>query len=155
MADHLQDQILASLKASIVAGEIVPPESVYLEGVDEIPADAAPAIKIDCGPEAVDVLTLKFPRTLKRTLDIVITAVVAQNGDYRVRAGGMLASLERALQGTQEARSAGGIAPEGLRLIATDPDRDGNAARVVYSIRSLWRIPYLAKEAAPDRPVAA
>src|SRR5689334_10084342 len=135
MAMHIQDQILGRLKEIIAAASIVEAGRVLLEGVDEIPAAAAPTIKIDCGPEAVETLTLAFPRTLRRTLDVYIFVVVAQNADFRLRAGDLLARLERALY-TPEGRALA----NDIRLIATDPDRDGNAAQVTYTIRTLWRL---------------
>lgn len=155
MANHLQDQILASIRATLIAADIVESGRVYLEGVDEIPAEATPAIKVDAGPETIANLTLRAPRTQKRTLDVFVTIVVAQNDDYRLQAGRLLARVEEAISATPETRSAGGISPDGLQLAATDPDRDGNAAKVVYSIRTLWRVTYLCKEGAPDRTRAA
>ena len=147
---HLQDQILNSLKATLIAARTTAASRVYLEGVDTIETDATPALQIDIGPETVDVISVSRPRTVRRTLDVFIRIVVAQNSAYRVAAGNLLAQVETALHATDVANSAGGIAPDGLTLIATDPDRDGNAATVTYAIRSLWRMRYLTKENAPS-----
>lgn len=154
MATHLQDRILASIKATLVAAAIVDSESVYLEGVDTIPAERTPALKIDAGSESVETLTLKAPRTQRRTFDIVVQIEVAQNDDYRVKAGGLLAQVERAMFQVPEAQF-GGLAPDGLRLVATAPDRDGNSSRITYSIRTLWRVTYVCKEGASDRTSVA
>ena len=154
MAMHLQDQVVASLQRTLIDAAIVEPGRVQVEGVDEMPAEAAPAIVIEIGPEQVDTMTLKTPRTLKRTLSIFIRIVVAQNSGYRQRAAELLAQIERAIHGSPQARSADGIAPDGLRLVGSEPDRDGNASRIVYSIRTLWRATYLCKEGAPDHSAA-
>ncbi|MDM0011985.1 hypothetical protein QTH87_05970 [Variovorax sp. J22P168] len=155
MALHLQDQIVASLQRTLVDAAIVAPGRVQVEGVDEIPADSAPAIAIEVGPEQVEALTIKAPRTLRRTLSLVIRIVVAQNSGYRERAAEILGQVERAIHGTPQARSADGIAPEGLQLLGSEPERDGGASRVVYGIRTHWRVTYLCKEGAPDHSLAA
>lgn len=148
---HLQDRITAHMQQRLEAAGIVKPGRVVREGVDQVPAESTPAIRIDIGPESVVNLTLKAPRTQKRTLDVFITVVVAQNDDFRRSAGSLLASVERVFATPAEPCEISGINTESLQLVATDPDRDGNAASVVYSIRSLWRITYLCKEGAPDQ----
>ena len=146
---HLQDQILNSLKATLIAAGTSAAGRVYLEGVDAIPEGSTPALQIDVGPETVEVKTVSRPRTLQRTLDVFIRIVVAQNVAYRVAAGSLLKEVETALHASVAANSADGIAPDGFTLVATDPDRDGNAALITYAIRSLWRVRYLCKENAP------
>jgi hypothetical protein len=149
--DHIQDQILQSVQATLLAAATSAGASVFLESVDDIPEASHPAIAIEAGPETVDGQGMSVRgRSTKRTFDFYMRLTVAQNAGYRQACGRLLKEVEQALQASDEAATAGGLVRGGIHLLATDPDRDGNAAKVVYTIRSLWRAPYVCKENAPD-----
>lgn len=147
---HMQDLILEHVKATAIAAATDAGGNVVIEGVDPVPANTAPALRISAGPETVEAKTLSYPRTQQRTFDVVVDLLVAHKDDYRARAGRLLAQLEQALCATPAANTVNGRCPSGLHLVANDPDRDGNAAQVFYTIRTLWRVVYVTKENAPQ-----
>ena len=149
---HLQDQILAALRITLASAATDAGANVRVEPVDEIPAANCPAIDIEAGNETVEYTDLRR-KTQRRDFDVEVRAIVASNTNYREAAGRLLAQIEAAL------RPAGGaptfldaLVPDGIRLLGSQPDRDGNAARVTYVLRTLWRCRYFTTEGAAQAP---
>lgn len=150
MADHQQDVILQALRAALLAANTAAGDRVRIEGVDPVPADSMPMIEIEAGQEAVRALTVSYPARQERDFDIEVRVLAAQNDDYRATAGRLLAQVEAALNPPGTGAGPVGVLPPGrLRLLGSTPDRDGNASRVVYTIRSLWRVKYFTTEGRP------
>ena len=150
MQHHLQDQILSALQQLWLDAATSAGQRVLLEDVDGVDDMGVPAIQIEAGPETVEAKSNSVTaRTQLRTFDIYARVVVAQNANYRQAAGQLLREIEQAVHASMATATLDGLVADGLHLVATDPDRDGNSAKVTYAIRTLWRARYLCKENAP------
>jgi len=153
MANHMQDQILDAIKATLIAAATSAGTSVRIEGVDELPAASCPAIEIEAGREDVELIGMGRRRSQRREFDVEVRAIVSQSSSYRSAAGNLLKQIEQALRPAAGATLVDVLVPDRIRLVASTPDRDGNAARVTYTIRTVWRAVYFTTEGAPDAPV--
>lgn len=154
MAAHMQDQILDAIKTVLIAANTAAGARVRVEGVDPVAADDCPAIDIEAAGETVESVGLSR-RTQRRDFDVEIRLSVTQKSDYRSKAGELLAQIESALRPASGAPTfVDVLVPDGIRMSASQPDRDGGGARPVYAIRTMWRCRYFVKEGAPFAPTS-
>lgn len=148
MADFVQDQILAAIKTVLVQAGTDAASRVRVEGVDSLGPQSLPAIEIEAGDEEVQpVSQSKAGRTLQREFRVELRAIVscAAGADYRSQCSHLHQQIERALH-SQTVHALDAVVPERLRLLGIRPGKDGDGARVVYAMRSMWLVRYLAKE---------
>lgn len=154
MFKHMQDQILEAIRGTLLHAGTLAGDQVRVEGVDLLPASTTSAIEIEAGEEAVELLGggRDGRRTQRRDFRVEVRCVVVSNGDYRGRAGELLAQVERALNGTTTTQ-VDVLVPERIRLLASRPESDSRGSQIVYQLRSVWLCRYLTTEGAPGASV--
>ena len=150
MAKHMQDQILEAVRCTLVQAATAAGDQVRIEGVDLLPYSKTPAIEIEAGEEAVELLGngRDGRRTQRRDYRVEVRCVVASNGDYRGQAAALLAQVEQALNGLAITQ-VDVLVPDRIRLLASRPETEGRGAQVVYQLRSIWLCRYVTTEGAP------
>lgn len=146
----MQDQILNAFKAALVAAATDAGNRVRIEGVDALSAQQVPAIEIEAGDEEVAVVSQsRAGRTLQRELRVEVRAIVATTAgaDYRAQCSRLHQQIEQALHSPQP-QALDAVVPERLRLLGIRSGKDGDGARVVYAMRSMWQVRYVVKEGA-------
>ena len=154
MAKHMQDQILGAVRSTLVQAATLAGDQVRIEGVDLLPGSRTPAIEIEAGEEAVELVGSGRDgrRTQRRDFRIEVRCVVASNGDYRGQAGELLAQVEQALNCAAPTQ-VDVLVPDRIRLLASRPEIDSRGTQVVYQLRSIWLCRYLTTEGAPRTSV--
>jgi len=154
MSKHMQDQILEALRSTLVQAATSAGDQVRIEGVDLLAAAKTPALEIEAGEEAVELVGSGRDgrRTQRRDYRVEVRCVVASNGDYRGQAAELLAQVEEALNGPALTQ-VDVLVPERIRLLASRPEIDGRGTQVVYQLRSIWLCRYLTTEGAPSASV--
>lgn len=154
MAEHMQDQILAAVRNTLIQANTLAGDRVRVEGVDLLSPDKAPALEIEAGEETVALIGngLAGRRTQQREFRIEVRGVVASNDDYRHQAGELLAQVEEALNGPATTQ-VDVLVPDRIRLLGSRPESDGRGAQIVYLMRSVWLCRYITTEGAPRAPV--
>lgn len=154
MSKHMQDQILDAIRNTLVQAGTLAGDQVRIEGVDLLPSSKMPALEIEAGEEAIELIGngRAGQRTQRRDFRIEVRCVVASNSDYRVLAGELLAQVERALHGPKVTQ-LDVLVPERIRLLASRPESDSRGTQIVYQLRSVWLCRYLTTEGAPSASV--
>lgn len=154
MPKHMQDQILEAVRSTLVQAATSAGDQVRIEGVDLLAGAKTPAIEIEAGEEAVELVGngRDGRRTQRRDYRVEVRCVVASNGDYRGQAAELLAQVEEALNGPALTQ-VDVLVPERIRLLASRPEIDGRGTQVVYQLRSIWLCRYLTTEGAPRASV--
>lgn len=149
MADHLQNQLLDFVKATLDSA--VTSATVYLDRVDELPLSVLPAILIEgMGDVRVEAVTFDFPAAQQRTYAFAITSVV-KHVDGAGRSARNLAGLvEAALLSTAAVASANGKASGPMRLQPGQEVRDGESEVSLYGVRQIWHVDYVTAAGIPD-----
>lgn len=151
MADHLQQQILEAYQTTLLAASTAAGTNVFLERADELPSANLPALLIEGGAESVTQLTVGFPSAQQRTLQFTVTVVVAQASAAAKAARNLAGQVETALLATVAAATASSKA-QSLRLVASEPDKDGSAATNMFRVRHEWEADYATQGGIPDTP---
>lgn len=146
----MQDRILGAFKSTLVAAATDAAGRVRVEGVDALGPQSVPAIEIEAGDEEVEVVSQsRSGRTLQRELRVEVRAIVAcaAGDDYRGQCSRLHQQIEHALHSPQP-QALDAVVPERVRLLGIRSGKDGDGARVVYLMRSMWLVRYIAKEGA-------
>ena len=155
MADHVQQQILDTVQAVLVAAATAAAKRVYLDRVDEIPEANLPAIDIlggdDGDEESIEYQTVHFPPLQARAFTFPITSIT--RGDDSARTA-------RNLAGEVEARllaSSGVITVGGRKvsmlLASSSSTKTGDANARMCAVRQSWQAQYQTTGGAPTVPV--
>lgn len=154
MADHLQDQLMAYLKATLVAAGTAAGSEVFIEGVDPQPSGKTDWYEIEAGPEDAQPHTTGFPPNKLRDFVLILRCCVTRkDGTYRVGAGTLLRQAEAAVAASVNTFRAGGLASRGIHFLGTDePEKDGASEKVTYCIPARFVARYSANANAPDTP---
>lgn len=154
MADHLQDQIMNSVKATLIAAATAAGMDVVIDGVDPIPVGKSDWISIEAGPEISEPQTIGFPPIRQREFSFTLVLVAVRKTDWRVAASTLLKQSEAALSASTATFSAGGKARGGIHYIGTEtPEKDGTGQDVVYRIPARFAARYSCAANTPDTPV--
>lgn len=148
MADHVQQQILVALKATLIAAATAAGGRVYVDHPDELVASMLPAIVITPGDEDIDNQALGLPYLQMRSLELEVIAVCTGSG-AAAAARDLGRAIEAALYATESAATVGGLARP-LELMRVAPRLNGQGADIVAEVRQAWRVMYATETGAPD-----
>lgn len=152
--NHLQLQILESLRSVLLAANTDAGTRVRVEGLNNVSASALPAIEIEVSDEETERRTMGSGgrATLQRDLIVEVGCLVKGGGDYLKRASDLMAQVEEALfpDGVNELDCLLDGRP---RLKGTRPQHDDRGAEPVYRIRTGWVFRYFTTEGRPRAQV--
>jgi hypothetical protein len=147
---HLQQQILDTVTAILVAASTDAGANVFLDHLDPLELNELPAILVEESPVGESVAAETVGGLLERRYAVRITGVVAHATQYGAKAREMGLQIEKALDaaGAQIfALAKGGYALESSRLLLSGESKDAKAAR-----EQNWHFTYYAFPGAPDQP---
>lgn len=151
MADHLQNQLLDFIAATIAAAGTDAGANVFLDRVDEIPTTRLPAVLIEgIGDIRVDAVTFDFPPAQERTYALAITSVVHHVSGAGRNARNLAGQVEAALLASSVVAGAGGLANGPMRLQPGQEIRDGAGDVNLYGVRQVWHAGYVTAAGRPD-----
>lgn len=148
--NHLQLQLLKAVQAVLLAANTDAGNRVRVEGLNNLPTSALPAIEIEVSDEEIDRRTFGSGgrATLQRDLIVEVGCLVKGAGDYLERASELLAQVEEALC-SEGINALDCLLDDRPRLRGTRPQHDDRGAEPIYRIRSGWVLRYFTAEGLP------
>ena len=151
MADHLQNQLLDFVLATITGAGTAAGSSVFLDRVDELPESSLPAVLIEgIGDVRVEAVGFDWPPTQQRTYAFAITCVVHHADGAGRDARNLAGQVEQALLASGVVASAGNLASGPMRLQPGQEIRDGASELHLYGVRQIWHVDYVTAAGIPD-----
>jgi hypothetical protein len=149
MADHLQQQILESVQATIATAATAAGSNVFLDRVDEVPQANLPAVHIEGGDEEALADSLGFPAVYNRTYSFSVACVCGQATGAAKAARNLAKQTEAAMLATVATFTAGGKA-QALVLTGSSETKDGSGAVSLFEVRQQWQARYITLGGTPD-----
>lgn len=146
MANHLRRQIREAV-GTAVTGLTTTGSRVFQSRVYPAQSSDLPCLLVASKSETVEVLSIHYPRSLQRTLQLEIIAVAKATADLDDTLDGICKEVEIAL-----ANPVSGLASlaRTITMVSTEMDYRGTAEKPVGSATMLYEVDYFAVENAPD-----
>lgn len=144
---HVQQQIIDAVQALLAGGGTAAGSNVYADRVSAIPEGLLPAITVEEAPrgESVDQATISGLQ--ERTYEVLVTCTVKAVEGYAAAARALGLEVEKLMAASPALRA---LAKGGVRIVASDLDRDGAGSRPMAARRQVWRFTYFVRSTAPD-----
>lgn len=156
MPDHAHQRILEAVQAALVAAATAAGSRVYLDRVDEIPADNLPAIDIlgadDTAEDTIEHLTIGFPPLQQHAYSFGIRAVCAQATGAAKAARNLAGQVEAVLLAASNTIAVG-AAPILVLLAGSSEVKDGEGAAQLFVVRQQWQAQYQTQGGTPGVPL--
>jgi hypothetical protein len=149
MADHLQQQILDYVQATLIAAATAAASHVFLDRVDELMQIDLPALDIEGGDEDINADSVGFPALLERQYTFSVACVVGQASGSAKAARNLGKQVESALLASTTTFTAGGKA-QALILTSSAESKDGNGSTSLFEVRQTWQARYMTLGGSPD-----
>jgi hypothetical protein len=149
MADHLRDQILASLKTAIT-GLTTTGANVFADRTDELQANEVPGLTLNQGgAETPEYKSTGYPRTIIATFDVEISAYdqrTRAQADARQRCN----TIDKEVQAAVAAWAHTSTLITDMQRGQTDFDLSTESDKTAAMVRMRYFLQYVYKENAPD-----
>jgi hypothetical protein len=152
MADHLQQQILESVQATLVAAGTDAGSRVQLDRFDETPEARLPIIHIDGGDEDVQTDSVGFPPIYARLYGFTVECITGQASGAPKAARNLAKQVEAALLANTTAFTCGGKC-ESLTLTGSTESKDAAASVPLFEVKQTWVARYMTLAGTPDVPI--
>ena len=146
MADHINQQVLDAIKATLVAAGTDAGAHVFLDRLDPVPESELPAILIEGIGEVVDTQSVGFPPIYSRQYSLTIACLASGSAAAARNLG---KQVEAALCASLTAFTAGGLA-KGLLLGGANEGKDGAGSTALFDVRQSWTAQIMTVGNAPD-----
>ena len=152
MADHLQQQILEYVQATLASAATAAGSNVFLDRVDELLQANLPAIHIEGGDEDAQADSISFPTIYTRLYSFSVACVCGQSTGAAKAARNLAKQAEAALLASLTTFTAAGKA-QALVLTGSTESKDGSGAVSLFEVRQTWTARYMTLGGTPDTPI--
>ena len=152
MADHLQQQILESVQATLLVAGTAAGTRVQLDRFDELPDHRLPTLHIDGGDEDVETDSVGFPPICARLYTFTVECVIGQATGSAKAARNLAKEVEQALLASTAAFTCSGKC-ESLTLTGSTEAKDANASVQLFEVKQTWVARYMTTAGTPDVPI--
>lgn len=149
MADHITQQVLDAVQATLVAAGTAAVDNVFLDRVDAVPEAQIPAIHIEGSGEVVEAQTVGFPPIYARQYSFTVACLASGSAKAARNLGGQ---VEAALCASVVAFTAGGLA-KALLLTGSNEGKDGSGNSALFEVRQSWTAQLMTVGNVPDASV--
>jgi len=150
MAFHIRRQVREAVAARLT-GLTTTGSRVYVNNVDPLAIGELPALMIRNGPEQIERMSLGQPNVyIRRAQMVLVTAVARATAAPANTIDQIVAEVEVAMLGTQDALLLGGLAVDVMLVALDEPRISGEGDKIVASVDLQFQVLVNAREGIPD-----